>query len=340
MRLGLVGYGDGGRLFHAPYIEAAKGIELVGVVTTSEQRRAQLAQDRPGMPVYDSLADLIAAGVDAVTVTTPPQTRRELVLEALAACVDVVADKPFAPNAVAAQELADAARAADRLLAVFHNRRWDADVRTVRALIDSGWLGELWRVESRFELDEPQSLDAGPDGGLLRDLGTHLVDQMIWLLGPVSSVYAELDEIDLPAGRTDAGFAISLRHASGVRSRVAAGKLNRVVEKSWRVYGSAGGYRASGTDVQTQAILAGRRPVDEGAGWGYEDESRWGLLDTADGSQPVASERGAYQDYYTAFAAAVRGEGPLPVTAEEGVALLTVLDAARISAAQGRVVPL
>ena len=275
MRLGLVGYGDGGRLFHAPYIEAAKGIELVGVVTTSEQRRAQLAQDRPGMPVYDSLADLIAAGVDAVTVTTPPQTRRELVLEALAACVHVVADKPFAPNAVAAQELADAARAADRLLAVFHNRRWDADVRTVRALIDSGWLGELWRVESRFELDEPQSLDAGPDGGLLRDLGTHLVDQMIWLLGPVSSVYAELDEIDLPAGRTDAGFAISLRHASGVRSRVAAWKLNRVAEKSWRVYGSAGGYRASGTDVQTQAILAGRRPVDEGAGWGYEDESRW-----------------------------------------------------------------
>jgi predicted dehydrogenase len=340
MRLGLVGYGAGGRLFHAPYIEAAQGVELVGVVTTSEHRRTQLVHDRPGTPVYDSLADMIAAGVDAVTVTTPPETRRDLVLEALAAGLHVVADKPFAPNAIAAQELADAARAAERLLAVFHNRRWDADVRTVRALLDSGRLGDLWRVESRFELDEPQSLDAGPDGGLLRDLGTHLVDQMIWLLGPVSSVYAELDEIDLPAGRTDAGFAISLRHASGVRSRVAAGKLNHVVEKSWRVYGSAGGYRSSGTDVQTQAILAGRRPADEGAAWGYEDESRWGLLETADGSHPVASERGAYQDYYTAFAAAVRGEGPLPVTAEEGVALLAVLDAARISATQGRVVQL
>jgi predicted dehydrogenase len=340
MRLGLVGYGAGGRLFHAPYIDAANDVELVGVVTTSEQRRTQLAHDRPGMAVYDSLADLIAAGVDAVTITTPPQTRRELVLEALAAGIHVVADKPFAPNAIAAQELVNAGRAANRLLAVFHNRRWDADVRTVRALMDSGRLGELWRVESRFELDEPQSLDAGPDGGLLRDLGSHLVDQMIWLLGPVLSVYAELDEIDMPAGRTDAGFAISLRHASGVRSRAAAGKLNRVVEKSWRVYGSAGSYCAAGTDVQTQAILAGRRPTHDGPVWGYDHESRWGILHTADGPQPVASERGAYQDFYTAFAAAARGDGPLPVTAEEGVAVLAVLDAARISAAQGRVVSL
>lgn len=153
MRIGLVGYGAGGRKFHAPYIDAAEGIELVGVVTTNEQRRAEAAADRPGLPLYDSLEDLLAAGVDAVTITTPPQTRRELVLRALAGGAHVVADKPFAPSAEVARELAAAAADAGRLLAVFHNRRWDTDVRTVRALLDAGRLGELWRVESRFELD-------------------------------------------------------------------------------------------------------------------------------------------------------------------------------------------
>lgn len=340
MRIGLVGYGAGGRLFHAPYIAAAEGVELAGVVTTHPQRRAEVAADYPGLPVYDRLDDLLAAGVDAVTVTTPPQTRRALVLQALAAGVHVVADKPFAPDAAAARELAAAAERAGRKLAVFHNRRWDADLRTVRALLDSGRLGTLWRVESRFDLDEPQTLDAGPQGGLLRDLGTHLVDQMMWLLGPVAAVYAELDFVDLPAGRTDAAFAISLTHTSGVRSRVSSGKLNHRLERSWRVFGSAGGYAASGTDVQTQAILAGRRPALEGGRWGFERPEHWGTLSTVDGEMPVPSERGAYQDYYTAFAAAVRGEGPLPVSAEEGIRLLEVLDAARVSAAEGRVVRL
>ncbi len=340
MRIGLVGYGVGGRYFHAPYIAAAQGIELAGVVTGNAQRRAEVAVDHPGLPVYDTLEDLLAAGVDAVTITTPPQTRRDLVLRALAAGVHVVADKPFAPSAEVARELAAAAEAAGRLLAVFHNRRWDTDLRTVRAVLDSGRLGRLLRVESRFELDQPSTLEAGPQGGLLRDLGTHVVDQMIWLLGPVASVYAELDHVDLPGGRTDSGFTISLTHRSGVRSRVTAGKLNRLIEKSWRAYGSDGSYLAFGTDVQTQALLAGRSPVAEGERWGLEDPAHWGVLRTAQGEETVPSARGAYQDYYTAFAAAARGEGPLPVSAVEGIQLLEVLDAARLSATEGRVVRL
>ena len=102
MRLGLVGYGVGGRYFHAPFIAAARDVELAGVVTRSPERRAELAADFPGVPAYDSLADLLAAGVDAVTITTPPQTRRELVLEAIAAGVPTIADKPFAPTRRAA----------------------------------------------------------------------------------------------------------------------------------------------------------------------------------------------------------------------------------------------
>lgn len=163
---------------------------------------------------------------------------------------------------------------------------------------------------------------------------------MIWLLGPVASVHAELDYVDLPKGRTDAGFAIHLSHRSGVRSRVFAGKLHLHIEKSWRAYGSEGSYVASGRDVQTQDLLSGRRPADSGARWGLEDPSYWGILRNAQGSERIPSARGAYQDYYTAFALAAQGKGPPPVSAAEGIALLEVLDAARLSANEGRVVHL
>jgi len=340
VRLGLVGYGAGGRFFHAPFIEAAVGVELVGVVTRAPQRRAELAADHPGMPVYDSMTALLAAGVDAVTITTPPQTRRELVLEAVAAGVDVIADKPFAPSAQAGRELAAAARAGGVALNVFHNRRWDADLRTLAGLLADGALGTLWRVESRFDLDDPGSLEAGPDGGLLRDLGSHLVDQVLWLLGPARSVYAELDWLDLPAGRTDCGFAVSVTHAGGVRSWLSSTKVNHIAERELRGYGSEGGYVCRGTDVQAQAIFAGRRPLVEGAAWGYDAEDRWGTLFTRIGAVRVPSARGAYQDYYTQFAAAVRGEADFPVPAESAIHTLEVLDAARLSAAEGRVVQL
>ena len=338
MRHGLVGYGFGGRCFHAPYIEAAPGIELVGIVARSPERRAEVQRDWPGMPIYASLAEMLAAGVDSVTITTPPATRRELVLEAIAGGVHVVADKPFAPTAAGGRELVAAARAAGVGLNVYQNRRFDADSNAVAGVLARGDVGEVWRFEDRFDLDAFETLEAGPHGGLLRDLGAHLADQALWLLGPVTHVYAELDSVDLPEGRTDAAFALSLTHASGAHSRLSATKLNRNVEREFRLYGSAGSYIASGTDVQTAALLSGRRPAAEGDAWGYEDESRWGILRTAAGAVKVPSERGAYQDYYAQFAAAARGEGLWPVPGEEGIRTLEVLDAARVSALENRVV--
>jgi len=335
VKLGVVGYGAGGRYFHTPFIEAAEGIELAGVVTRSSLRRSEVEQDWPGVPVFDSLGALMDSGVDAVTITTPPETRRELVLEALFGGVHVVADKPFAPTADVGRELAAAAASCGLLLSVFHNRRWDADIRTLAAVIDSGRLGELWRVHSRFDLDDPKTLEAGPGGGLLRDLGSHVVDQMVWLLGDVRSVNAHLDWLDLPEGRTDAGFTIEMEHTSGVRSQVESSKVNHIEARELRAYGSAGSYRSSGTDVQAQAIFAGKRPVDDLDSWGYEACERWGVLATQTGAEPVPSKQGRYHDFYAAFAAALRGEGAQPVPARDAVRTLAVLDAARLSADRG-----
>ncbi|VEP40079.1 scyllo-inositol 2-dehydrogenase (NADP(+)) [Tessaracoccus lapidicaptus] len=340
MRIGVVGYGMGGRIFHAPFIQAADGLELAGIVTRSATRRAEAAADLPGVPVFDSLTALLDSGVDAVTITTPPETRRELVLEAARRGVAIVADKPFAPSAQDARDLVAEVERLGSPLSVFHNRRWDTDIRTLKAVLDGGAVGTPWRVESRFDLDEPGTLDPGPSGGLLRDLGTHLADQLLWLFGPVRQVYAHLDWVDLPEGRTDAGFSVVLRHSSGVSSTMRASKVNHVVARELRVYGSAGSYESRMSDVQAQAVFAGRRPADEGDRWGYEQRERWGVLRTADGDSEVPSQRGAYQDFYAAFARAVAGTGPMPVTGEDAVRLLEVLDAARTSALEGRAVDL
>ena len=177
-------------------------------------------------------------------------------------------------------------------------------------------------------------------GGPLRDLGSHLVDQMLWLLGPAASVHAALDWTDFPDGRTDSAFDITLTHLSGVRSRVSSTKLNRLDDRELRAYGTAGAYICHSTDVQARDSLAGKRPTDLGDAWGYEPPASWGVLYTADGAAKVPSERGAYQDYYSGFAAALRGEGPVPVPVREAIHTLEVLDAARTSATEGRVVAL
>ena len=236
---------------------------------------------------------LLDAGVDAVAISTPPQTRRELVLEAIGRGSHVVADKPFAPTAAAAEELVQAADAAGVLLSVFHNRRWDTDITTLRGVLDGGLLGDIWRFDSRFDLDQPQTLEAGPEGGLLRDLGSHLVDQALWLLGPARAVTANLDWLELPEGRTDAGFVITIAHASGAHSHVSASKVNRTESRELRVFGSLGSYVSSQTDVQAQAIFAGVRPVDDLGSWGYEVSERWGTMSTADGTRVVPSAQGS-----------------------------------------------
>lgn len=341
MRIGVVGYGTGGQHFHTPFIAAAKGCTLAGIVARAPDTIARARADWPDTPIFASLTAMIAAGVcDAVTITTPPQTRKALVLEAIAAGQHVVADKPFAPDAAGAMELDRAAKSKGVVLGVYQNRRFDADLQTLGKVIMDGRLGNIWRIESRMDQDSAHTLEPSPTGGLLRDIGSHVVDQMIYLLGPVAVVDAQLDFVNLPQGRTDASFTITLRHESGAHSHVSASKLNHIDARELRAYGDLGVYISSTTDVQAQDIFAGKRPVNDLAGWGYEPRAHWGTLHTQSGAVAVPSEQGRYHDYYEAFEQAVRTGTAPPVTAAEGARTLAVLDAARQSAADGRSVQL
>ena len=183
VRIGLVGYGFGGRHFHAPLIASAAGAELAGVVTRSPERRAELAADHPGVGAFDSLADLAAAGTEAVAISTPVDTHVALALEAIGLGMAVVVDKPFALDAAAARGVVEAAERAAVTLSVYQNRRWDSDLLTVRRLLKAGMLGSVVRFSSAFERFDRSSPPAA-GGGILRDFGSHLFDQPCCCSGP------------------------------------------------------------------------------------------------------------------------------------------------------------
>jgi predicted dehydrogenase len=334
VRIALIGYGKGGRYFHAPALGAAEGCELAAVVVRSPERRADVARDHPGLPVYGSLAELTTDDVDAVVVTTPLDSHVALVREAIDLGLPVVCDKPFSADAATARDTVRAAERAGVPLSVYQNRRWDADFLTVREVLGSGDLGEVISFESRMEQYPPPGGVPTTGGGVLLDLGSHLVDQAICLFGPVRSVWAE------QSPHREDRFFLALRHVSGVSSHL-IGSLAFQGEPGprFRVVGANATCVVEDDDGQTERVLAGRTPADDGAAWGTVPESRWGRVHRGGVATPVPSRVGSWSAFYAGWAHAIRGEGAPPVDPWDAVAGLEVLDAARLSIATGQVVP-
>jgi predicted dehydrogenase len=339
VRIGLLGYGFGGRYFHAPLLASAPECDFMGVVTSSPERQALASRELGGRRTYPSLDELVAAGAEAVAVSTPAATHIPLLHEALHRGLAVVCDKPFALNAETARDTVELAQRLRRPLTVYQNRRWDSDFRTIRGLIDAGSLGAVTRFESRFERYEPDPGPPAAGGGTLLDFGSHLVDQALVLFGPVSGVYAEMHHRDDESALDDDIFA-ALNHDSGVHSHLWGSWRQGAPGPRFRVTGTTGTYVVDGGDGQEALLLGGASPATERDRWGTEPESRWGRVHRGDTSETVPSDRGAWDSFYPAFAAAVRGNGPVPVDPWDAVATATVLDAARESAMTGQIVHL
>jgi predicted dehydrogenase len=336
VRIGLIGYGKGGRYFHAPSIAHARDCELAAVVARSPERRADVARDHPGLPVHGSLAELPSDAVDAIVVTTPLDSHVPLVREAIARGLAVVSDKPFAADAATARDTVRAAEDAGVLLSVYQNRRWDADFLTVRDVLASGDLGDVVTFESRMEQYRPDTGIPTSGGGVLLDLGTHAVDQAQCLFGPVRSVYAEIP--DRPG--LDDRFFLALRHSGGVSSHLTVSLAYQGAPgPRFRLVGTTATCVVEDDDGQTERVLAGRTPADDGDAWGTVPPSRWGSIHRGGVATPVPSRTGSWSEFYRGLARAVRGEAPPPVDPWDAVAVLEVLDAARRSARTGQVVP-
>ena len=342
IRVGLVGYGPAGSFFHAPLIAATDGLVLTAVVTRDPGRQAEVAAryGAVGVPGVERLWE----ACDLVVVASPNRTHVRVATEALEHGKAVVVDKPFARTAGEAREVARLARERGLLLTVFQNRRWDGDYLTVRRLLAEGTLGEVLRLESRFERWRPVPKGGwreagGPEeaGGLLYDLGSHLVDQALHLLGPVREVYCESDVRRAGVASDDDTF-IALRHTGGARSHLWASSVTARPGPRFRVLGSAAAYTKQGLDVQEERLRAGMAPDAEG--FGAEDADRWGVAGTDTESHKVPTEPGAYLDFYREVARALRTGSAPPVSPDSAIEALTVIEAARLSATERSVVRL
>ncbi|MGX2997006.1 Gfo/Idh/MocA family protein [Streptomyces sp. JNUCC 64] len=347
LRVGLIGYGVAGSFFHAPLIAADPGLVLDTVVTANPERQEHVRARYPQARTVDAVDALWARAdaLDLVVVASPNRTHVPYATTALNAGLAVVVDKPVASTAAQARTLAALAEARGLVLSVFQNRRWDADFLTLRRLLAGGELGEVWRFESRFERWRPQLKGGWREsgnpvelGGLLYDLGSHVVDQALVLFGPVTTVYAETD-VRRPGAEADDDTFLALTHRGGVRSHLTVSATTAQLGPRFRVLGSSAGYVKYGLDPQEAALREGARPVP-GQPWGVEPEAMWGRVGSGEspltgGGRPEPSEPGDYPAFYAAVGAAVRGGAANPVSAYEAADALDVLEAARRSAELG-----
>ncbi|HEY4275880.1 MAG TPA: Gfo/Idh/MocA family oxidoreductase [Rhizomicrobium sp.] len=346
IRVALIGFGLGGAFFHAPLIAATKGMRLAAVVTSNAERQAQALRDYPGVRVLaDPEALWCEAGdYDLAVISTPNRSHVPLALAVLNAGLPVVIDKPFATNADEARRVIVMAREKKLALSAYHIRRWDSECLTLRGLMEEGALGQVLRFESRMERWRPTPKGGWKErgvteegGGLLYDIGSHLIDQALYLFGPVREVYAELDTRRAGTESDDDVF-LALSHETGVRSHLWASVMAAQPGARMRVMGTRGAYVKQHGDVQEAALRAGARPGS--AGWGEDSSENWGVFSDGSDARPVKSATGAYQDFYAGMVAALRDGAPVPVDPEDAVTGLEIIEAARRSASQRAVIKL
>ncbi|MEJ3403978.1 Gfo/Idh/MocA family oxidoreductase [Rathayibacter sp. YIM 133350] len=331
LRTAVIGFGTSGRVFHAPFLAANPEYSLEVIVTADPERSRQAHDLYPNARIVPTAEEALAEGLDLVVVGAPPAAHVDLADAALEAGSNVVVDKPFAVTAAEGAALIEKAEERGLLLTVFQNRRWDGDFLTLRRLVDEGRLGTVRRFESRFEWWKPAppatwkaETPVGAGGGILFDLGTHLIDQAITLFGGVDDIYAEVRSLREGAAADDDAF-VALQHADGVVSHLWMNSLAPQFGPRFHVLGSEAGYTSWGLDPQEAALKGGASPTD--AGFGEKPEQQWGSLGVEGALERIPTDRGDYGAFYRALADALLRGGPTPVDPRESLETLAIIEA-------------
>jgi scyllo-inositol 2-dehydrogenase (NADP+) len=359
IRTAVIGYGLAGRVFHCPFVHAVPGLELATIIVASPDRAALAHEHYPNARILPKLEDALNdPAIDLVVVATPNESHFEIARAALAANKHLVIDKPITTSAADARTLIALADEKGKILAPFHNRRYDTDFLTVRQLLQQNTLGRITQVIAHFDrfrpLVRPNTWkESGPYNGLLYDLGPHLIDQALALFGPPARItctdrtirdVTDIDdfvsiileyEIPIESGETRTLFYEC--HAT----MIAAAPAPR-----FRVHGTLGTYTKQGLDPQEQALIRGARPAQMGSPdpWLPEPESVWGTLTLATRltepveleSKPYPSITGDYRNFYANVRDAIQGTTTLAIPAEDGYRVLRLLELARESSSQRR----
>ncbi|MCU1267907.1 MAG: oxidoreductase domain protein [Acidobacteria bacterium] len=342
IRVGLIGYGMSGRVFHAPIIQSVPHLKLKTVV----QRRADDSRDRyPSVAVVQDAAAVFAdPDIDLVVITTPNNSHFDLARKALLANKHVVVEKPFTNTVNEARQLIEIARQQNRIVSAFQNRRWDGDFLTVKQILNGELLGRLVEYESHFDryrnLRQPTwREEAGPGSGILFDLGSHLIDQAQVLFGLPQLITADISAQRETSQITD-NFELIL-HYDRLKVTLKAGMLVREPGARFTLHGTAGSFVKFGLDPQEGDLKKGLTPSV--ANWGEESEDDWGKLNTEIGGLNIQGRiktiAGCYQAYYQNIAAAIAGQAELAVKPEEARNTIRIIELAMQSAEQRRTIP-
>jgi scyllo-inositol 2-dehydrogenase (NADP+) len=343
IRTAICSFGMSGWVFHAPFIAVNPGFELYAVW----ERTKNLAQEKyPAIKTLRSLEAILEDdSIELVVVNTPNATHYEYTKKALLAGKHVVVEKPFTVTVAEGLELIALASEQKRLLTVYQNRRFDSDYRTVKKVVDEKLLGDIVEAEihyDRFKEEPGPKLHKeipGPGTGLLYDLGTHLIDQVIQFFGMPDAVFADI-AIMRKLSKVD-DYMELLLYYPGKRVRVKSSYVVREALPSYAFHGTKGSFIKARTDVQEVMLQA--HTIPGGPEWGVEPETEKGLLHTEkDGKiirEYIPSLTGNYGDFYDQLYKAIREGGPLPVTAEQGLNIIRVIEAAYESNQAKKVVP-
>ena len=336
LNVALIDYGYAGKTLHAPLIENVPGLNLVAVCSSKPE---MVSVDRPSVRVSRSVDELFASSeIDMVVIATPNNTHFDLSRRALLSGKHVVVDKPFTVTSAHARELKQIAEQQNRVLSVFQNRRWDADFLTLRAIIESGKLGEIVSFVSRFDRYRPEVKvrwreQAGEGSGLWYDLGPHLLDQALLLFGRPIAIQADF-KIQRNRAQAVDYFDVQMRYEQ-LRVTLHAGMLVSEESPRFELKGSVGSYFKFGLDTQEDALKRGELPVDET--WGYDPrDGVLQILTTGGSISTMASTlRGDYRQYYKEFRDAVILKRATPVSMEDAVLTIELIELACESAKSG-----
>jgi scyllo-inositol 2-dehydrogenase (NADP+) len=341
IRVGLVGFGLAGRVFHAPLISSVDGLELAAVV---ERKSDHAAERYPGITIYRSVDELLAdASIKLVVVATPNSSHFSLAMQALQAAKSVVVDKPVALNSAQIAELAGLAGGIGLHIFPFHNRRFDNDFLTIQKVIGEHSLGRIVHFESNFDRWRPGLStrawkEESDEGGILLDIGTHLVDQALVLFGEPAAVGAEVRRERDGDGSNDS-ITVRLDYYTGVSVSLGSNCLSSLARPRFHLRGTRGNFWKWGLDPQEDALGKITKITEDG--WGREPEDRWGTLcvddDGAVMSRLIPSEPGDYRRFYAGVRDVLLGGSAYqPATANEAWRVARVLEYAKESSEQHR----
>ena len=344
IKTALCSFGMSGLVFHSPFLSINPGFNFYAVW---ERTKNEAQKKFPNVITYRTLDEMLSDElVELVIVNTPNYTHFEYAQKALQAGKHVIVEKPFTVTVKEAQQLIDLAKKQNKILSVYQNRRYDSDYKTIKKVLDKKLLGEVVEAEFHFdryreELSPKQHKEVpGPGTGVLYDLGAHLIDQALQLFGWPSKLFADIRTIR-PVSKVDDYFEVLLYYPN-LRVRLKASYSVREALPGYIIHGLKGSFIKPKTDVQEALLQAGSIPG--GADWGREPETEKGLLHTEiDGVEErkyIDSEQGNYDDYYSGIYEAIRNNKPVPVTAEEGMNVIRIIETAFESSEAQKVIQL